>query len=122
MYMYIGKPSTGNLTFTEVCVSDAAISWDPVTSDPVCGPVSYDVTISPSDGVVMMRLTDTSYNFTRLTPDNSYAVTVAVGNDAGVVTHNVIVTTPAMQEALPNGNFICSVLCCTMQQLIGYLS
>ena len=60
------------------------ISWDPVTSDPVCGPVSYDVTISPFDGVVMMKINDTSYNFTGLTPDNSYTVTVAGRNDAGV--------------------------------------
>ena len=50
----------------------------------MCGPVSYDVTISPSDGVEMMRITNTSCNFTGLTPDNSYTVTVAGRNDAGV--------------------------------------
>ncbi|XP_065915150.1 mucin-17-like isoform X4 [Dysidea avara] len=32
----------------------------------------------------MMRITDTSYNFTGLTPDNSYTVTVAGRNSAGV--------------------------------------
>ena len=32
----------------------------------------------------MMRITNTSYNFTGLTPDNSYTVTVAGRNDAGV--------------------------------------
>ena len=58
------------------------MSWDPATSDLVCGPVSYDVTISPSG--VMMRITDTSYNFTGLTPDTSYTVTVAGRNNAGV--------------------------------------
>ena len=32
----------------------------------------------------MMRITDTSYNFTGLTPDNSYTATVAGRNVAGV--------------------------------------
>ena len=73
------------------------MSWDAVTSDPVCGPVSYDVTISPSDGVMMMRITDTSYNFTGLIPDNSYTVTVAGRNDASMgevlsVSINIITT------------------------------
>jgi len=31
-----------------------------------------------------MRITDTSYNFTGLSPDNSYTVTVTGRNDAGV--------------------------------------
>jgi len=31
-----------------------------------------------------MRITDTSYNFSGLTPDNSYTVTVASRNNAGV--------------------------------------
>jgi len=72
-----------NLNFTRGCLSILA-SWDPVSSDPVCGPVSYNVTISPSDGVMMMRVTNTSYNITGLRPDNSYIVTVAGRNDAGL--------------------------------------
>jgi len=71
------------ITTASGCLS-TIVSWDPVTSDPVCGPVSYNVTISPSDGVMMMRITDTSYNFTGLTPNNSYTVTVTGRNDAGV--------------------------------------
>ena len=46
--------------------------------------MSYNVAISPSDGVVMMRVSDTSYNFTGLTPDNNYTVTVAGINNADV--------------------------------------
>jgi len=41
------------------------------------------VTVSPSDGVIT-RITNTSYNFTGLTPDNSYTVTVAGRNNVGV--------------------------------------
>ena len=53
----------------------------------------------------MMRITDTSYNFTGLIPDNSYTVTVAGRNDAGVgeSTNVVVVNTPTMEEALPTG-------------------
>jgi len=42
------------------------------------------VTISPFDGVIMKKITDSSYNFTGLTPDNSYTVTVVGRNRAGV--------------------------------------
>jgi len=84
-FAYSGPPANlTNLLTANVCITDFTLSWDPVTSDLVCGPVSYDVTISSSDGVMMMRITDTSYNFTGLIPDNSYAVTVAGRNDAGV--------------------------------------
>jgi len=86
------------------CLSIIA-SWDPVTSDPLCGPVSYDVTISPSDGVMMMRITDTSYNFTRLTPDNSYTVTVAGRNDGGVgESASVTVNAQTIANVVPEGN------------------
>jgi len=70
-------------TSTSGCLS-TIVSWDPVTSDLVCGPVSYDVTISPFDGALIMRITDTSNKFTGLTPDNSYTVTVTGRNNAGV--------------------------------------
>ena len=86
MYVhYTGPPATlTDVIAANICLTDFTASWDPVISDPVCGPVSYDVTISPSDGVMMMRITDTSYNFTGLIPDNSYTVTVAGINNAGV--------------------------------------
>ena len=77
----------------EICTNHFIISWDPVTSDPVCGPVSYDVMISSSDGVVMMRIAGTSYNSTGLTPDNSYTVTVTGRNDAGESETSMNITT-----------------------------
>lgn len=84
-FICTGPPAIiADVRASDICLTDVTISWNPVTSDPVCGPVSYDVTISPSDGVMMMRITDTSYNITGLTPDNSYTVTVAGRNDAGV--------------------------------------
>ena len=116
MYLYIGPPSTSSITFTEICTSDAAVSWDPFTSNSVCGPVSYDVTISPSDGVVLMRITNTSYNFTGLMPDTNYTVTVAGRNFAGEESLSETERTPTKQDALPNGNLLllCTALYCTV--------
>ena len=101
-----GPPSHVNIYGIDTCINDATISWDPATSDPLCGPVSYVVTISPSDGVVMMKITDTSYNFTGITPDNSYTVTVAGRNSAGVGESTmIVVNTPTVAEAVPTGTY-----------------
>jgi len=83
------------------------ISWDPFTSDPVCGPVSYDVTISPSDGVMMMKITDTSYNFTGLQFDTNYTVTVAGRNSAGVGdSSETNFYIPIIIDAVPRSKYI----------------
>jgi len=69
----------------------------------VCGPVSYNVTISPSDGV-MMRITNIFYNFTGLTPGTSYTVTVAGINMAGVGESNIIMFyIPTVNIVVPSG-------------------
>ena len=49
-----------------------------------CGSVSYRLTIS-SDGmmIMMMMITDTSYNFTGLTPGTDYTVSIEPSNMAG---------------------------------------
>ena len=95
-------PVVDDIRSSEICLETSVIvSWDPL---PLCGPVSYDVTISPSDGVMMMRITDTSYNFTGLTTNNSYTVTVAGRNDAGVGESSLIMFyKPNINEAVPSG-------------------
>ena len=67
------------------------------------------MTISPSDGVVVMRITDTTYSFTALIP-GTYNVTVAGNNMAGVGQSNMIMFyIITMTEALPSGELsICS--------------
>ena len=55
----------------------------------------------------MMRITNTTYDFTTLTPDTTYTVTVAANNMAGIGQSNMtmfyIIT---VIEALPSGEFI----------------
>jgi len=84
--------------------SSAAVTWSPSSGDPVCGPVSYNVTISPSDGVMMVRITNTFYNFTGLTPGTNYTVTVAGINMAGIGESNMIMFyIPNVNIVIPSG-------------------
>ena len=92
---------------SEKCSRYFTVSWSPPSSDPVCGPVSYNVTISPSDGVMMMRTTNTFYNFTGLTPGTNYIVTVSGINMAGIGESNMItVSTLNMNEVVTSGEYI----------------
>ena len=106
----VGPPSPLNAIRNNkiICLSSSTtLSWDPFTSDPVCGPVSYDVTISPSDGVMMMRITNTSYNFTGLQFGTNYTVTVAGRNNAGAGESSMITFyKPTMEEAVPSGESV----------------
>ena len=90
LYINAGPPTPVNAVRNELCSATFSISWDPFTSDPVCGPVSYDVTISPTAGVVMMRITDFFYLLTDLLFRTNYSVTVASKNDAGVGDSSVL--------------------------------
>lgn len=105
----LGLPTIGdsNITFNdeEICINDAIISWDEFHYDQLCGPVTYDVTLSPSDGIMMTRITNTSYSFTGLMPNNSYIITVAGRNAAPGVGESInkTVNTPSIIEAIPNG-------------------
>ena len=49
-----------------------------------CGPVSYTLTIS-SNGTIMkmINVTDTYYNFTGLTPETDYIISIQPSNSAG---------------------------------------
>ena len=104
--MHAGPPSTPeNVRTNETCLASfITVSWDPFTSDPECGAVSYDVTISPSAGVMMIRITDTSYNFTGLQFGANYTVSVAGRNNAGLGEPSTVVSyIPTMEEAVPRG-------------------
>ena len=85
-YVCVDVPSPrGEVILTrESCLSILA-KFDQFRNNPECGPVSYDVIISPSNGVAI-KITTTSFNFTRLIPNNNYTVTVTGRDNAGVGT------------------------------------
>ena len=73
----------------ESCAANFSISWDPFISDPLCGLVSYNVTISSSvsdNALIIMNVTDDNFHHYPglLSPNADYAVRVAGMNNAGV--------------------------------------
>ena len=58
------------------------LSWSPVGSDRVCGPVTYNITVMPSHGMMMM-INDTVYNITGLNYNTNYIITVYATNRIG---------------------------------------
>ena len=96
----------GMITVVDLCLVDFALSWNPFSSNPVCGSVSYDVMILPSDGVMMMRITDTSYNFTRVLPDTAYTVTVTGINDDGMGLQSMMIINPRNRTSVLPGKLL----------------
>ena len=82
---------------------DITVSWTPSSDDPVCEPISYNVTISPSDGVMIMSIDDTYYNITGLIPATSYNITVVGSNMAGAMESMIMVNTSSSNDAVPSG-------------------
>ena len=82
---------------------DITVSWTPSSGDPVCGPISYNVTISPSDEVMIMSINDTYYSITGLIPATSYNITVISSNMVGVMESMIMVNTPSSNDAVPSG-------------------
>ena len=78
---YAGTPSTPVLTYKST-LNEILVSWSPVGSDRVCGPVTYNITVMPSHGMMMM-INDTAYNITGLYYNTNYTITVYATNNAG---------------------------------------
>ena len=58
------------------------LSWSPVGSDTMCGPVTYNITVMPSHGMIMM-INDTVYNIIGLYYITNYIITVYATNNHG---------------------------------------
>ena len=102
----VPTPITNLYIYDDICVSTFTISWDPVTSDLVCGPVSYNVTISPSDGVRIMRITNTIYSVAITSVASNFNVTVVGVNRVGRGEPRVINTeTPELSQAVPTSEW-----------------
>ena len=103
---YIGPltPSPVDLTVRDIFdTTISGVSWTAPSDDPVCGPISYDVKVSPSDEVTIMSINDTYYDITGLTPATSYNITVIGSNMAGAVELMMMVDTLSSNETAPHG-------------------
>ena len=101
---YIGSPPSpiNDFNVREMCDTIiSGVSWTS-NGDPVCGPVSHELTISPTDQMIMiMRITNTSYDITGLTPDTSYNLTVNSSNNAGSVESVMMIRTLNTNDIVP---------------------
>ena len=103
MLMYLGMPSPINdLTIKDGETCNLLVSWTPSSGDPVCGPISSNVTILPSDEVMIMNISDTYYNITGLTPNTSYNISATSSNMAGAV-ESMEVHVTNFSNSVPSG-------------------
>ena len=49
----------------------------------MCGPVTYNITVMPSHGMIMMIINDTVYNITGLYYNTNYTITMYATNNHG---------------------------------------
>ncbi|XP_065915141.1 mucin-17-like isoform X3 [Dysidea avara] len=83
-------PQLTDPTMVERCVSYLYITWNDTTQ---CVPVSYTVMLTNTSSGVMLQSTSTdnnNYNFTGLTSDTSYTITITGRNRVG---QNVVMNT-----------------------------
>jgi len=76
-----GIPDPPLLSY-QITLNEIILIWIPVSSDTVCGPVTYNVTVMPSHGMVV-RINDAIYNITGLNYNTEYNITVYATNNAG---------------------------------------
>ena len=74
-----GTPSSPVLTYKNT-LNEILVSWSPVDSDTMCGPVTYNITVMPSHGMIMM-ISDTVHNITGLHYNTNYTITVYAANN-----------------------------------------
>ena len=98
----IDVPSSPVLTY-ESTLNEILVSWSPVHSDTVCGPVTYNITVMPSHSMIMM-INDTVYNITGLNYNTNYTINVYATNNAGDGGHTMVTVET---KPLPRGAYKC---------------
>ena len=81
MLLFKGVPDSPVLSYKST-YNEILVSWSPVSSDRVCGPVTYNITVMPSHGMMMM-INDTIYNINGLHNNTNYTITVYATNNGG---------------------------------------
>ena len=98
-------PSSPVLTYKST-LHEILVSWSPVGSDTVFGPVTYNITIMPSHGMIMM-INDTVYNITGLYYNTNYTITVyATNNHDSGEPATVTVKTKSLPSGMHNNKCI----------------
>ena len=80
-----GDVTDVNISPNTTTACSLVVRWSAPSSDPVCGPVWYTVTISTEGGILIItdNTTMTNYNITGLNDNTVYHVNVTASNNAG---------------------------------------
>ena len=90
-------PAITAVEVNEICTNDFTVSWTPASNEKG---LSYDVTLSSPSGI--MTTMNNSYNFTGLTANTEYNVSIASVLDSCTGTPNTTMLT-TVEAGVPNG-------------------
>ena len=94
-------PAITAIEVNEICTNDFNVSWTPASNEEG---LSYNVTLSLQSGVILVSdsTMDTSYNFTGLTPNTEYNVSiVSVLNSCTGTLNTMLLTTVTVEAGVP---------------------
>ena len=100
MFLLGDVPDSPALTYKST-YNEILVSWSPVGSNRVCGPVTYNITVMPSHGMMMM-INNTVYNITGLNYNTNYIITVYATNNGG---HGEPATVTVTTEDPPSSSY-----------------
>ena len=97
VYIYTGTPSINSESVTsEICLTDALLSWNLTTNLTACSSVSYNLIKYSDKDMIIINTTNTVYNFTGLTPGTAYTIFIVPlnMNSSGEGYNHTIMTAP----------------------------
>ena len=107
MYIDAAPPAITAIEVNEICINDFTVSWTPASNEEG---LSYDVILlrsGISNGIRLDSAMNTSYNFTGLTPNTAYNITVAsILNSCSGTSNTIILTTLTVEAGVPQSELI----------------
>ena len=104
---YVGAPfAVSNIRDDEKCTTSVIVSWDPSTSNSVCDPLNYTVSLSPDMNQGPFITSDTSISLTGLVINN-VLVTIQPTNMAGNGNSlSELITLPNIADVVPGSELL----------------
>ena len=111
---YTAPPAITAVEVNEICTNEYTVSWTPASNKEG---LSYNVIVLLQSDVIFSDSTmDTSYNFTGLTPNTDYSVSIiSVLNSCSGTPNTIIVTTVTVDAGVPQSKLIVTVMDCTYE-------
>ena len=116
LYCFIAPPAITAIEVNEICTNDFTVSWTPASNEEG---LSYDLILLQPGTLNNIRLEstmDTSFNFTGLTPNTAYNISIASElNSCSGTPNTIMLTTVTVEAGVPQSELI--VMNCTLLYL-----